>query len=133
MDDQPTCGKGLAANAELPNQLSVLTAALAGVLEQHMPALDLTDQRSAHEHEEYRQLSEQFRTIAAQLHKAAAHMMSLRDLPMGKHDFRVMAAAGPRDAFRDFVAVEQEVANLLEQRLKQDRVMLVQMGGGDSP
>ena len=31
MDDQPTCGKGLAANSALPAKLEDLTAAMAQV------------------------------------------------------------------------------------------------------
>jgi hypothetical protein len=43
MDDQPTCGKGLAEHAVLPAKLGELIVSVAGVLEAHMPALDLTD------------------------------------------------------------------------------------------
>ena len=42
-DDQPTCGKGLAANAVLPARLGELMAARAEVLERHMKALDPTE------------------------------------------------------------------------------------------
>ena len=41
MDEQQTCGKGLASNASLPDKLGALTGAVADILEAHMPALDL--------------------------------------------------------------------------------------------
>ena len=39
-DDQWTCGKGLAAGADLPGKLAALLAARAEVLERHTRALD---------------------------------------------------------------------------------------------
>lgn len=50
MDDTPTCGRGLAANDQLPEQLGQLATAMAAVLESHLPMLDLADQQSVNEH-----------------------------------------------------------------------------------
>jgi hypothetical protein len=127
-DDQPTCGKGMAANAELPRRLGDLLGALAEVLEIHMQALDLTDKSSAKENEEYRELAKQFRTTTAQLHGAAAQMTAMRDLPMGRHDFKAMSGPKPREAFEHFVSHEQELVTMLQERLPRDREMLAQMG-----
>jgi hypothetical protein len=62
--EEQTCGKGLAANAALPQRLSELIVALAGVLETHMKALDLTDENSRTEHDAYRRLAQQHRETA---------------------------------------------------------------------
>jgi hypothetical protein len=128
-DTQPTCGKGMAANAELPKRLGDLVGALAEVLEIHMQALDLADENSVKENEEYRDIAKQFRTTSAQLHAAAAQMTAMRDLPMGKHDVKAMSGPKPLEAFDHFVSQEQELVTMLQQRLLQDREMLGQMSG----
>lgn len=128
MDEQPTCGKGLAANSSLPAKLGELTAAVAGVLETHMTALDLTDQNSAREHQAYAALAKEHRETAARLRATAERMAGYRDLPMGRHDMRVMAGSNAREAFATFVRLEQELLAQLQQRLTQDREMLAQMG-----
>jgi hypothetical protein len=128
-DDQPTCGKGMAANAELPKRLGDLAGALAEVLEIHMQALDLSDEHSAKENEEYREVAKHLRTTAVQLHAAAAQMTAMRGLPMGRHDFKAMSGEKPRAAFEQFVSLEQELVTMLQQRVPRDREMLVQMGG----
>src|ERR671935_3226006 len=56
-DNQPTCGKGLAANAALPAKLAELVAARAEVLERHTQALDLTDPNARHELDAYTALA----------------------------------------------------------------------------
>ena len=53
-EEAQTCGKGLAENSALPQKPSELIAALAGVLERHTKALDLTDENSRKEHESLR-------------------------------------------------------------------------------
>jgi hypothetical protein len=49
MEEQPTCGKGLAENSAVPAKVAELIAALAGSLEVHMKALDLEDASSRKE------------------------------------------------------------------------------------
>jgi hypothetical protein len=127
MDDQPTCGKGLAENAALPARLGDLTAAVAAILEHHMKALDVTDDRSIKEQEVYRQLAQRHRNTAAQLHETAKLMASFRDLPMGRHHFQVMAAPEASAVFDHFVTLEEELVAFLQQRVKQDRAMLAAM------
>ena len=43
MDEQPTCGKGLAENSALPSLLADVTGGMVDVLEAHMRALDTGD------------------------------------------------------------------------------------------
>lgn len=128
MSEQPTCGEGLAAHAGLPSKLGELLTAVADVLEVHIHALDLTDERSRKEYEAYRDLARAHRLIGGQLTAMGERMMGYRDLPMGRHDMRMMGAAAARDAFRQFVEREQELVALLQLRLPQDRQMLEEMG-----
>jgi uncharacterized protein YifE (UPF0438 family) len=133
MEDQPTCGTGLAANSGLPAKLGDLTAAVAQVLEVHMKALDLGDANARTEHEAYVRLAREHRTVATQLQALSTEMAGYRNLPMGKHDFRAMAGPEPMEAFDRFVRVEEQLLELLQNRLKQDRAMLVEMGHAHRP
>ena len=63
--------------------LEAMRTASDAVLEHHMKALDLTDDRSIKEQEIYRQLAKRHRLNAAQLHETAELMASAHDLPMG--------------------------------------------------
>jgi hypothetical protein len=133
MDDQPTCGKGLAQHAALTASLGELVASTARVLEVHMRALDLTDDNSRRELEAYRELASTHRRIASELADTAHRMAAYRDLPMGRHDMAAMTSPAPRHAFAGFVEHEQSLLSLLEARLAEDRAMLAMMtsaGGG---
>ena len=120
MEEQPTCGKGLAENSVLPAKLGELTAALAEVLQVHTKALDVSDENSHKELDAYLDLAKQSRETAARLHAT--------DLPMGRHDFELMASPEPLAAFEKFVRIEEELLAMLEGRLEKDRQMLSQMG-----
>lgn len=128
MDDQSTCGKGLAEHAALPAKLGALTAAMAVVLETHMKALDLKDDNARREHDVYRRLAKEQHSIAAQLQATAMKMAGCRNLPMGKHDEKAMTGREAVSAFRTFVALEQELLAMMEKRLVEDREMLALMG-----
>jgi hypothetical protein len=130
MDEQPTCGKGLAENASLPAKLGELTAAMGAVLEAHLPSLDLTDERSRKEQEVYQRLVRDARQAAAQLDAIARQMGESRDLPMGRHDEAALAAPAARRSFERLVQVEQELLALLQRRLEQNQQMLAAMRGG---
>lgn len=127
MDDRPTCGKGLAEHSALPAQLSRLTAAVADVLEHHMKALDLSDERSRQEHHAYGELVKEHRSVAEQLRATASRMAGYRDLPMGRHDPVAMADPQSRAVFESFVKLEAELLALVDRRLERDRAMLVAM------
>jgi hypothetical protein len=123
-NDQPTCGKGLAANAVLPEQLATLLSARAEVLERHTKALDLSDPNAQQELDAYTALARAHWGIAARLADLAQQMAGYRDLPMARHDMRVMAdPQGQAAAFRYFVAAEQQLLELLQTKLQQEDPM----------
>jgi hypothetical protein len=128
MDDRPTCGKGLAEHAVLPAKLGELIVSVAGVLEAHMLALDLTDAPSRQEHEAYRHLAKDHREAGLLLQAIAEQMAGYRDLPMGRHDAKAMTAPADLESYQRFVRLEQEVLTLLQGRVEQDRQMLAAMG-----
>lgn len=129
MEDQPTCGEGLAANAVLPRKLGELTDAVAQILELHMEALDLADEASRAEHVAYEQLARAHRRIAVALTRLSERMAGCRDLPMGRHDVAALSGPEPTEAFKKFVRLEQELDALLRKRLEEDWEMLREMGG----
>ena len=133
MDEQQTCGKGLAHRSTLTASLGEIVAATARVLEVHMKALDVTDDNAKREFEAYRELASAHRRIAGELADTASRMAGYRTLPMGRHDMAVMLSAPPRHTFAGFVKQEEALLALLQQMLAQDKAMLEAMtaaGGG---
>jgi hypothetical protein len=128
-DELPTCGKGLAAHAPLPQAFADLTAAVAEILELHRRALDANDAGAREEDAVYAELAEQHRAAAALLRESAERMRRSRDLPMGPHDLSMLTDARARAAFAAFVRLEEEIVSLVEARLVADRLMLTEMGG----
>ena len=133
MDEQQTCGKGLAQHSALTASLGDLIASTARVLEVHMKALDLTDEIAKREYEAYRELASAHRRIAGELADTAKRMAGHATLPMGRHDMAVMMSAPPRHAFAGFVRQEEALVALLETRLTRDKAMLAAMAAaGDA-
>ena len=82
MDDQKTCGQGLAENSELPAKVAELVAAMSGVLETHREALAPRDASSRREDEAYRELAQALRKVGEDLRAVATRMAGYRNLAM---------------------------------------------------
>lgn len=124
-NDQPTCGKGLAANADLPAKLAELTAAMAEVLERHTDALDLTDPAAREEFDAYSALVHTHRKVAGELASLAQQMAGYRDLPMGRHDEAALAdPQGQAEAFRRLLTIEQELVAVLQAKVAEGEELL---------
>ena len=106
MDDQPTCGSGLAEHSTLPASLARLIAATAAVLEIHQQALVLEDENARRENDAYTKLAQAHRSLADQLQATAEQMAGYRNLPMVSHDVRAMTSPEVFEAFRHFVMSE---------------------------
>ena len=124
---EQTCGQGLAENSELPGKLAVFIESMANVLDTHREALNARDANSRREDEAYRELALTNRKSAGELRELARRMEAYRDLPMGRHDEKVMSSPKAVQAFEKFVTVEGQVAALLQRRLIGDRATLDQM------
>jgi hypothetical protein len=129
MDDQQTCGQGLAEHSALPAQLAEVTEAMADNLQVHMAALELDDEPAREEHAVYLRLVEEQRQTAGRLRAVAREMTAARDLPMGRHDTETLRSPEVGDAFRRFVKARQELAALLQGMLEQDQRLLAAMDG----
>jgi hypothetical protein len=129
MDDQQTCGRGLAEHSALPARLAEVTEAMASNLQVHMQALELDDEPAREEHAVYLRLAEEQRQAAARLRAVANEMAAARDLPMGRHDAQTMSSPEVGDAFQRFVQAKQELLDLLQGMVEEDRRMLAEMRG----
>jgi hypothetical protein len=125
--EQQTCGKGLAENAAMPAKLADVLSAMAGNLEMHMKALDLTDSNTRAEYEAYEKLLKEIRQTAAQLSVTASEMAGYRDLPMGRHDPKAMTHPRVMEAFEKFVQSKQELLGFLQQTSERDHQLLEMM------
>ncbi len=124
-DTEPTCGKGLAANAVLPSKLSELLEAQATVLDRHIRAIDQADPNATAEIEAYTRLAQAYHAVARDLGNLANEMASYAALPMPRHDPSVMMTPGGQmDAFRAFVALETELVSLLTEKVKAETALL---------
>ena len=129
MDEQQTCGRGLAEHAVLPAQLAEVTEAMADNLRVHMAALELDDEPAREEHAVYLRLAEEQRQVAGRLRAIAGEMAAARDLPMGRHDAQTLSSPEVADAFRHFVKAKQELAATLQGMADEDQRMLAAMDG----
>ena len=124
MDQQPTCGQGLAEHAELPAKVADVFGAVAENLEMHLIALDATDKRSRPEFDAYVALATQHRELESRLRALAQQMESYRDVPMAEHDMSVMTSPQTAQAFERLIAHEDALAAALEKRVGRYRQML---------
>jgi len=129
MDEQQTCGRGLADNAVLPARLAEVIETMADNLRVHMAALELDDEPAREEHAVYLRLTEEQRQAAGRLRAIAGDMAAARDLPMGRHDQTAMASPEVAGAFRHFVEARRELLATLEGMAEQDERMLAAMEG----
>ena len=127
MSEEQTCGKGLAEHSVLPAKLAALTASMAALLAAHQHSIDVADENGRQELKAYVRLEEEHRMIASLLEQTAKRMAGYRDLPMARHDLRVLASAENAEAFAKLVKVEQELADLLRGTIERHRQMLAQM------
>ena len=121
MEEQQTCGRGLAEHSELPARIAEVTEAMADNLRVHMQALELDDQAARQEHAVYLHLVEEQRQAAGRLRAVAGEMAAARDLPMGRHDDQTMRSPEVGEALQRFVKARQELLHLLQQMAGQDQ------------
>jgi hypothetical protein len=128
-DDQPTCGKGIAASAALPEIFAALASATANMLHNHIRALDPGEPAGKAETDAYQRLVAEHRAVADRLEALAVLMRGYRDLPMASHDMGALTDQTSLDAFTAFVLRERELLALLQERVKEHGDMLAAVEG----
>lgn len=126
-DDTPTCGKGIAANAVLPERIAALLAAMAAIYENHIRALDAAEANGKLEIDAYARLMRDFRAAAKEISGLADAMRSYRDLPMAEHDMAVLMDAKSIEAMEALVSAQEHLATLVTQRASEFRSMIEAM------
>jgi hypothetical protein len=124
VEEQPTCGRGLAHNMAVPAALAAAAGSLAQNLELHTRALDPGDAMAAQEKTVYERVARNLRSAAADLQSAAAQMAAAADLPMGAHDLAAITTPDVLAAFQGYVEAENELRRLLEVRDQDNQQML---------
>jgi hypothetical protein len=124
MDQQQTCGQGLAEHAALPLRFADVLGAVAENLELHLTALDPNDGGSRPEFNAYVALATQHRELESRLRALALQMEGYRDLPMAAHDMSVMTSPKMVQALERLVAQEESLTTLLRESVEQYRQML---------
>ena len=123
-DDEPTCGKGIAAGASLPEKLAAVMHAMADMLESHVRALDPDEPGGKAEIDAYDRLVLEHRGIGDRLDTLAALMRGYRGLPAAAHVMDVIMDQRSIDAFAALIAREQELSALIRERVKEHAEML---------
>lgn len=124
MVEEPTCGKGIAANAALPAKLADLMTALADTLEEHRRALNLSEPAGQAEDEAYAVLVSEHQAIAAHLASVALRMESYSSLPVASHDAEAMADPARMAPYARFVALQREIGAMLHTSAAEGEAML---------
>ena len=128
-DDTPTCGKGIAANAVLPERMAALLSAMSAIYENHMRALDAGEANGKLEIDAYTRLMRDFRATAGEVSGLADAMRSYRSLPMAEHNMTALMDAQSVAAMETLVTAQEELGALLTQRAAEFRQMLQSMKG----
>jgi len=124
VEEQHTCGRGLAQNTVVPAALAAVATGLAQNLEVHVRALAPGDAAAAQEQRVYERVAHSLRSAAADLQAAAAEMASAVDLPMGAHDMSAMATTDALGAFESYVAAGDDLRRLLDAQHEENEQML---------
>jgi hypothetical protein len=129
-DDTPTCGKGIAANAVLPERIAALLSAMAAIYENHMRALDAGEANGKAEIDAYTRLMRDFSATAGEVGALADAMRSYRTLPMAEHNMDALMDVRSVVAMEALVVAQEELGALLTQRASEFRKMLDGMKQG---
>jgi hypothetical protein len=119
MEQQQTCGQGLAQNAALNAKLAEVFSAVAEVLEIHLTSLDPKDKGSRPEFDAYVALATEYRELESRVRALAMQMEGYRDLPMAVHDMAVLTSQGAKQALEQLITEKQGLAVLLQDWVKQ--------------
>jgi hypothetical protein len=126
-DDQHTCGKGVAANAVLPERIAALLHAMADIFENHIRALNPNEGNAKREIDAYRRLMRDYRAAAAPVSALADAMRGYRDLPLAEHAIAVLMDSQSVDAMDTLVHAQEALLTLLRERAAEFRGMLEAM------
>jgi hypothetical protein len=124
VDQQPTCGQGLAQHAGVPAKIAAFLTSLAENLDAHVPTIDVSDSSGRAERDAYVGLTTEYTAIAARLDATAKQMSRYRDLAAAGHDPEALSDPRILELFESFVTIESELAELIRGSADRDREAL---------
>jgi catechol 2,3-dioxygenase-like lactoylglutathione lyase family enzyme len=122
-----TCGTGLAEHSEIPALFGKLIASLADNLDAHMPTVDTSTAAGRAERAAYDSLVTGFRKLVERTVALSAEMAGYRDLPMAPHNDEAFGTPQIASAFREYVALEEQVSLRLAHRHTRDQQLLARL------
>lgn len=128
MEEQPTCGQGLATHALVPQLFAAYLDATADNLIAHLPMLVAGGADTQHERSAYEHLSRSHREAAEMLDAIATEMKEHHDMRMGQHDVEATSHENVTKALESMVRAEAQLVSQLEVQLADHRAMLDEMG-----
>jgi hypothetical protein len=126
-EEEHTCGKGVAANAVLPEQMASLLHAMADIYDNHNRSLNPGEAAGREEITAYTRLARDYRAAAAYVGALADEMRSYRDLPVAEHDMAALMDARSRATMEALVLAQEALLTPLSQRATEFRAMLEAM------
>jgi hypothetical protein len=126
-EEQWTCGKGVAANAVMPELMAQVLDATAGVLENHIRALSAVDPNGKQEIAAYQRVTSDHRAASGQLIDLVRTMRSYRDLPMAEHDMAKLGDAKSIEVLQALVRAQQSLGQLMNERAAEYGAMVEEM------
>jgi uncharacterized protein Yka (UPF0111/DUF47 family) len=129
MAEEQTCGKGVAANAIVPERMGRVLSATADVLRNHIRSLDADDPAGRQEIAAYEHLVREHRAAADALQALAETMRSYRDLPPAPHDMAPLMDEASAETLAALVEAQRALGELMQQRAEEYGAMLEQMRG----
>jgi hypothetical protein len=124
MDNEPTCGKGIAGSARLPASLADLMAAMAATLAEHRKAIITSDPAGRDEDDAYAGLIADLQDVSGRLSAVAQRMEDYRTLPMAAHDMGVMTDPATLAPYARFVEIERGLAGMLTVAVGQGEALI---------
>lgn len=128
-DDQPTCGKGIAASAPLPDAVADVLRGMSALFQNHIRALNSAARSDQPEIDAYGRLARNYGAGADNVAALAELMRSYRTLPMATHDMAVLTDKTSFRVFAELVAREQALLTLLQEQVAEHTEMLNAMRG----
>lgn len=112
-DEESTCGRELAASAEVPDALAALMSHVAHNLDAHAKWVGTGSTAAGREHDAMLGVAAEYRAIAAAAEHAARVMRSFANLDAAPHDPAAFDRAAFSEWMRTKIELQRELANML--------------------
>jgi hypothetical protein len=113
-DDEMTCGREMAGDAEVPDKLAHLMSHVATQMHRHATWVGTATPAARREHDTLERVATEYQAIADAGTRAAVAMRAMRDVPAAPHDPARLDRAAVAKWMREKIAMQRDFAKLLE-------------------